>query len=88
MEDYALHSFSSNAEPALGIVAYDNRERDQSLPTSRRDLRRALQVTLLGPDMGTLQDLANLGVVNASCAGLDKETQSQLPRHSPTLGCP
>ena len=88
MEDYALHSFSSNAEPALGIVAYDNRERDQSLPTSRRDLRRALQVTLLGPDVGTLQYLSNLGIIDPFGAGLDEETQSQLFRYSPALGCP
>jgi len=35
MEDYALHSFSSKAEPALSIVAYDNCEPDQPLPTLR-----------------------------------------------------
>ena len=74
MEDYALHSFSSNAEPTLGIVAYDNCEPDQSLPTFRRDLRRDLRVTLLGPGAGTLQYLSNLGIVDTSGAGLDEET--------------
>ena len=73
MEDYALHSFSSNAEPTLGIVAYDNCEPDQSLPTFRRDLRRDLRVTLLGPVVGTLQYLSNLGIVDAGSAGLDEE---------------
>src|SRR5436309_11600960 len=43
---------------------------------------------LLGPDAGTLQYLSNLGIVDTTGAGLDKETQSQLLRHPPTLGCP
>src|SRR2546427_8222245 len=56
------------------IVAYDNCEPDQSLPTFRRDLRRDLRMPLLGPDAGTLQYLSNLGIVDTTGAGLDEET--------------
>ena len=73
MQDYALHSFSSNAQTTLGIVAYDNCEPDQSLRTFRRDLRRDLRLTLLGPDVGALQYLSNLGIVDSAGAGLDEE---------------
>src|SRR2546425_10843893 len=72
----------------LGIVAYDNCEPDRPLPTFRRDLRRDLRMPLLGPDMGALQYLSNLGIVDPVGAGLDEETQSQLFRYSPALGCP
>ena len=74
MQDYALHSFSSNAQTTLGIVAYDNCEPDQPSPPFGRDLGRDLRMPLLGPDAGTFQYLTNLSIVDTAGAGLNEET--------------